>query len=173
MTQDMKFSRTAHCIRFIQRGKKAAYFRRRRSGLGAAGAVTLRVPQTAFGVLTPFGAQLSSGDPLAPGGSATVTASIPLSDGAQLLTVVQRDFYADDSQNTWQKQEVLTVAAVPLEKIGGELGSAQAQVALPQELETKHASGRMASCVSIRAYVWNGDMAPFAPAGIWQADSAG
>lgn len=137
------------------------------------GAVTLRVPQTAFGVLTPFGAQLSSGDPLAPGGSATVTASIPLSDGAQLLTVVQRDFYADDSQNTWQKQEVLTVAAVPLEKIGGELGSAQAQVALPQELETKHASGRTASCVSIRAYVWNGDMAPLAPAGVWQADSAG
>ncbi|MCI9626346.1 MAG: hypothetical protein HFI90_06140 [Clostridia bacterium] len=121
------------------------------------GAVTLRVPQIAFGELKLFAMRISNEETeLTPGKSYTVSVFAPKTENAHLITVVQQDT-TKNIQNISKRPTLLKMVVAPLVPAGAEFSIAQAEVMLPQT--TGH--------VNIKSYLWDENMVPILPAAHW------
>lgn len=134
-----------------------------------AGDVTLRIPQPVFGSLQPLGVSMDDApEKLQPGKTYRIQALAKKTENAKLYAVVQKDSFADDSGHTLKKQEILTIRTAEMTTVGGGLMEAQTEVTMPEELETRYASGNVATRIRVKGYVWDDNLAPIAMAGAWE-----
>ncbi len=131
------------------------------------GSVTLRIPRPVFGSLQPIGISMADApEKLQPGKTYQIQALAKKTENTKLYAVVQKDSYADDSAHTLKKQEILTIRTAEMTAVGG-LITAQTEVTLPEELETRYTSGNVATRISVKGYLWDDNLAPIAAAEVW------